>query len=120
MRVPAPLRVFTLLAFLIGRLPAATAAAPPAGPWTGPAPLISITGPTTAFSLPSGQVLVAGTANTSQGQVSTLERYDPATGQWTDWGSWINDRSGYMTAVLSDGRILAAGGLDKDGHFTGA
>jgi N-acetylneuraminic acid mutarotase len=113
-------RILGLAILLIGPLPAGSAAAPPAGAWTGAAPLVSITGPNVAFPLPTGQVLVAGTAATAQGQVSTLDRYDPATGQWTALGPWINARSGYVTAVLRDGRVLAAGGLDKDGHFTGA
>ncbi len=119
MQLSMVLRILGLATLLIGAVPAGSAAAPPAGNWTVAASLISITGPTTAFPLPTGQVLVVGTANTSQGQVSTLERYDPATGQWTALGPWINDRSGYITAVLRDGRVLAAGGLDKDGHFTG-
>lgn len=72
--------------------------------------------------LPDGRVLVAGGAGASPfPSLASAEIYDPATGQWTLTGSMRDPRmwafddmsaAGFL-AVLPDGRVLAAGGLNR-------
>jgi Abnormal spindle-like microcephaly-assoc'd, ASPM-SPD-2-Hydin/Galactose oxidase, central domain len=62
--------------------------------------------------LDTGKVLAAGGSETTlQGSdLSSAELYDPSTGVWTLTGSMAIAVSNRMTALLSDGKVLVAGG----------
>jgi len=97
---------------------------PATGNWTVTGDLITVRAIHTATLLHNGKVLVAGGGrddypyNHVDG-VDNAELYDPATGQWTATGSLIAPRAAPATALLSNGRVLAAGGFNdgKDAHI---
>jgi N-acetylneuraminic acid mutarotase len=69
----------------------------------------------TATLLSNGMVLVAG-GSSDDGQETALESvelYDPVTGAWTATGDMIRARSRHTTTLLSDGRVLVAGGFES-------
>jgi large repetitive protein len=73
-----------------------------------------------AIALRDGRVLIAGGAGqpTFGGSISAVEIYDPATGKFSATGSMGKERSWLSLSLLSDGRVLAAGGqVDKDSGF---
>ncbi len=59
----------------------------------------------TATALGGGSVLVAG------GESPTIERYDPASEQWTAAKDMPTARRGHTATRLADGRVLIAGGI---------
>jgi N-acetylneuraminic acid mutarotase len=63
----------------------------------------------TATLLKDGRVLLAG-GDTSLVTPHSAELFDPSTGTWSATGSMITPRQGHVTALLLDGRVLAAGG----------
>jgi hypothetical protein len=70
----------------------------------------------TATLLGNGKVLVAGGDSYSQQSdlTNTAELYDPATGEWSFTGNF-NVRRAYPTAtLLSNGKVLFAGGSAAD------
>jgi hypothetical protein len=68
-----------------------------------------------AALLADGRVLVTGgwssASNRAPSRVLTLA-YDPATGQWSKLASMALARAKHEMAVLPDGTVLVAGGLD--------
>jgi len=62
----------------------------------------------TATALGDGSVLVAGGHVPA---ISTAERYDPASEQWTAAGDMVTARRGHTATRLADGRVLIAGGV---------
>jgi hypothetical protein len=67
----------------------------------------------TATPLPDGRILIAGgtTPDLPDTDVSTsLEIYDPATGAFTLAGTMLRPRSHHTATLLTDGRVLLAGG----------
>lgn len=67
----------------------------------------------TATLLPSGEVLVVGGNNlqSSGGDVlASVERFDPATGQWADVPSLPVARMNHTATLLDTGELLVAGG----------
>lgn len=74
-----------------------------------------------ASGLASGKVLVAGgyryIASVSN-EVSLAELYDPNTGTFTATGSMLTGRSGFVSTVLSSGKVLVAGGSATSGITT--
>src|SRR5690349_11236289 len=72
----------------------------------------------TAFALTllqDGKVLVTGGFgfNDSTGtnsSLSSVERYDPATGLFSFVSSMANGRNGHTATLLQDGRVLVVGG----------
>jgi hypothetical protein len=82
--------------------------------------------PTTTL-LANGKVLLAGGAaiGTSSLDASTVLLYDPSTGGFKPGGSTLVPRREHTATLLSDGRVLLAGGIDggvsigSDGLTTG-
>jgi len=71
-----------------------------------------------AALLSNGKVLVVGgESGGDNSQLSSAEIYDPATGTWTRTGSLNVARQGGHTAtLLSDGKVLVAGGATRNGR----
>lgn len=69
-----------------------------------------------AQALPDGQVLVPGDATNGL----EAELYDPATNTWSFTGPQNAVHYGGVTALLHDGRVLNAGGMDSARNLTPA
>lgn len=67
-------------------------------------------GGNSATLLSDGRVLLAGGHNNSR-VIRSTELFDSATGKWSDTGTLSIGRDP-VTALLADGRVLAAGGID--------
>ncbi len=66
-----------------------------------------------AISLPDGRVLIAGGMDRPAGdtqRATTAELYDPRTGTFMATGSMTTARDGATATLLTDGRVLFAGG----------
>jgi hypothetical protein len=91
---------------------------PATGQWTVTGSLATSRRLHTLTVLANGQVLATGgfhgppgaTPNTSD----SAELYDPATGVWTATGSLHQRRSNHSAVLLSDGRVLVAGGASDE------
>src|SRR5215470_7136639 len=64
-----------------------------------------------ATLLQNGSVLVLGGDDRTFLSLTTAEIFDPATGQWSPTASLVTPRFSFMSALLSNGQILVAGGL---------
>jgi Kelch motif protein/galactose oxidase-like protein len=91
------------------------------GTWTSAG---SMAGPRfahTATLLPSGEVLVAGGSDQSQGvpptvkSDATAELYDPSTGRWRSTGSMSVPRTYFTATLLRNGKVLVTGGESASG-----
>ena len=75
----------------------------------------------TATLLPDGMVLVAGAEHAddnfgwpepfARGILTSTELYDPSTGKWTATGSMATARTDQVATLLSNGKVLVAGGF---------
>jgi hypothetical protein len=88
---------------------------PAANSWTAVAPMASARSGATATLLPNGKVLVAGGELEAPAAVyptylRTAELFDPATNTWSSAASMATERAGASATLLSDGRVLVAGG----------
>jgi hypothetical protein len=74
-----------------------------------------------ATLLPNGKVLIAGglagrVFEGGPGVVATTELFDPATGRFTPGPPMTTPRTGHIAALLSNGKVLVAGGAGGDEH----
>jgi N-acetylneuraminic acid mutarotase len=91
---------------------------PATGTWTATGSLASARTAHEAVLLPSGQVLVAagGLISSDGSTLSALlsaELYNPESGTWTSTGSLTVARIGQTMTLLSDGKVLVAGGVSR-------
>jgi N-acetylneuraminic acid mutarotase len=89
---------------------------PKPGKWRAAAPMSRPRYVHGAALLPDGRVLVAGgwyATSNSDPSHETAEIYDPAANDWTATGSMATARAEYGLVSLPDGRVLAAGGIDR-------
>jgi hypothetical protein len=74
----------------------------------------------TATLLRDGKVLVAGGEEVNEGGFSVLlataELYDPASGLFARTGSMVTGRELHTATLLSNGKVLIAGGEDAKGY----
>jgi hypothetical protein len=73
--------------------------------------------------LQNGQVLTAGGNSASWGGcnvLSSAEIYDPTAGKWTATGAMITGQDGYTATLLSNGKVLIAGGGNCNGLLSTA
>ena len=74
----------------------------------------------TATLLPDGRVLVAGgstlqqVGTTNRDTPGSAELYAPTTGTFSPTGSMISGRANHTATLLTNGRVLIAGGLTSD------
>jgi hypothetical protein len=76
----------------------------------------------TATVLVSGKVLIAGgqaTQPSGTTAIATAEVYDPALNTFTAVNSMNSQRTGHTATLLSDGRVLIAGGSSSGALATG-
>lgn len=77
----------------------------------------------TLTRLLDGTVLAAGGARVIHDPVTDIraERYDPASGFWTDAGDMVEARgAGHAATLLPDGRLLVIGGMYWTGDPSGS
>jgi N-acetylneuraminic acid mutarotase len=85
---------------------------PGTGAWTVTGPLNNGGRSVSTLSLlPNGLALVAGGDGND-----TAELFNPATGIWTPTGSMATARASHTATVLTDGKVMVAGGIDNDQH----
>jgi Kelch motif len=74
-------------------------------------------GPLFSFSSgpDKGDVMFAGGLVNGTIPVKQSELYDPATGEWALTGSMNEARAGFRTTLLTDGEVLASGGVHTGG-----
>jgi hypothetical protein len=83
----------------------------PAGAWTAAAPMTKSRWGHTATALNNGEVLVAG-GFVSIDSTTSIEVYDPKTGNWKTPGGMMQEGRRYHTAtLLKNGKVLFAGGI---------
>jgi len=82
--------------------------------WTPTSTLLTARSDHTATLLPNGQVLVVGGLGPPSGGsytfLASAETYNPSTGLWGAAGSLAAGRYGHTATLLTDGRVLVAGG----------
>ena len=96
---------------------------PATGKWTLTGSLNCARSFHTSTLLADGQVLVTGGEDGMTATFRALasaELYDPATGKWTVTGSLNYKRRYHTTTLLTDGRILVAGGNDTSNTLASA
>ena len=89
---------------------------PTTGTWTSTGNLNVGREDHAAMLLSDGRVLVAGgygLAAGNTGSLASAELYDPITGTWTFTGSLHTPRQSYSATLLSDGKVLVAGGFNS-------
>src|SRR5438552_5453921 len=118
-------RLALLLLFLCAALVQPCAGTPFEWAFTGslniPRAYHTATNTNTATMLSNGRVLVAGGAGPRPETfpypgLASAELYDQATGNWTVTGSLNDGRLLHTATLLSDGRVLVAGGSPDDSN----
>ena len=68
--------------------------------------------------LEDGTVLVAGDLSPDPSNRPDSEIFNPASGRWQITGQMSRPRGGHSLTLLSDGTVLAVGGLDTEARQT--
>jgi len=98
---------------------------PASGTWAAAHDMLEVTSVQSATLLANGRVLVVGgtyepptpeSVSPDEGIAPTAELYDPAADEWTMTGNLGKTVGGYTATLLSDGHVLVAGGLSRDGE----
>jgi hypothetical protein len=95
---------------------------PIGGVWTMSQPLYNHGIGHTATELDDGRVLVTGgcIGDGITGRSNQTELFNPATNSWTDAGALSSSRCGHIAVLLTDGRVLVAGGENGNGDLRSA
>jgi N-acetylneuraminic acid mutarotase len=95
---------------------------PASGTWTGTQPLPGVRAVHTATLLPNGNVLITGGSYSPGfgGALASSELYVPASGTWTAAGNLGAARYRHTATLLTNGRVLAPGGLDNSSTLASA
>jgi N-acetylneuraminic acid mutarotase len=95
---------------------------PATGTWAAAHDMLESTSVQTATLLANGRILVVGGTyelptpefvSPWEGIAASAELYDPAADAWTMTGDLGKTVRGYTATLLSDGRVLVAGGMDR-------
>jgi hypothetical protein len=93
---------------------------PATGKFTRTGSLYTARGAAQAVLLPDGRVLVMGGAQVSRTLseviLNSSEIYDPATGKFSKAATMETPRTDFSATMLTDGKVLVAGGADVAGE----
>jgi hypothetical protein len=94
------------------RLASAELYDPATGTWTATGNLAVARQQAAVVMLNDGRVLVIGGSgpNSNLDPLASVEMYNPATGQWATTGAMTVPRVGHSAVLMSNGRVLVAGG----------
>lgn len=109
----AKMLMILLILSLLAVEPLTAAHALPSGTWSQTGNMILPRSKHTATLLPDGTVLVAGGLTGSLGDIVTTasaEIYHPDAGTWSLTNSMSTPRSRFTATLLSNGKVLVAGG----------
>ena len=98
-----------------------TTVAQPAGTFTATGNMATSHSLHTATLLNDGKVLIAGgrSGNFSALGVATAELYDPSMGTFTPTGNMSTPRYSHTATLLTNGKVLIAGGFSSSSDFPG-
>ncbi|MBA3944853.1 MAG: Ig-like domain repeat protein [Herpetosiphonaceae bacterium] len=86
---------------------------PASGKWSGTGNMTTPRTYQTATLLSTGQVLVSGGFNKTDGVLASAELYDPPSGKWTATATMTAARYLHTATLLANGLVLVAGGFNN-------
>jgi len=92
---------------------------PATGKFTRTGSLHTARGEAQAVLLPDGRVLISGGqagGTTNEVILNSSETYDPATGKFSEAAKMATPRTDFSATLLTDGKVLVAGGVDVKGE----
>ncbi len=96
---------------------------PNTGTWSATGSMTTARYGHTATLLADGKVLVAvgaGGGSGASGWLDSAELYDPSSGTWSATGSMTTARYVHTATLLTDGKVLVAGGIVSDEALSSA
>jgi N-acetylneuraminic acid mutarotase len=88
--------------------------------WVPTSPMVGSRSEYAAVTLRDGDVLIAGGELGAEQPTATAELFDPTTQSYTNTGSLSVPLDYVRAALLHDGRVFIAGGLNGDGRVSSA